>query len=101
MLKVEAPTVPNEELKAAIPWCIQDMIDFPVEQAVIDYYPLPNFDLPGRGRTIMVTVIQSEIIYDYTRYCEQAGLALKVIDIQELALRNQRNSTLIFGKSCS
>src|SRR5580692_3226989 len=31
MLQIEAPNVPEEEMKAASAWKVKDMIDFPVE----------------------------------------------------------------------
>lgn len=88
LLQIEAPEVPDEEMKEAISWAIQDMIDFPVDKGIIDYFPLPNFDQPGRGRTITVVVTQREIVDRYAKLCAQAGIALNVIDIQEMALRN-------------
>lgn len=88
LLQIEAPEVPDEEIKEAISWAIQDMIDFPLEKAIIDYFPLPNFNQPGRGRAITVVVTQRETVDCYAGLCQQAGITLKAIDIQELALLN-------------
>ena len=88
LLHVEAPEVPEPEMKEAIRWCIQDLIDFPVQQAVIDYFLRPNFHEPNSGRIITVTVTREEVVSGYANLCEQAGLSLDVIDIQELALLN-------------
>lgn len=88
LLQVEAPNVPDEEMKDAIPWCVQDLIEFPVDQAVIDYFQVPKANQHGRARTLTVVVTRRDVIADYTRLCEQADLALNVVDIQEMALRN-------------
>lgn len=88
LLQVEAPNVPDEEMREAIPWCVQDLIEFPVEQAVIDYFQIPNANQHGRSRTLTVVVSRRDVIANYTQLCEQADLALNAIDIQELALRN-------------
>ncbi|MEQ1635767.1 MAG: hypothetical protein ABL903_03685 [Methylococcales bacterium] len=87
-INIEAPAVAANEMTEAIRWKINDLIDFPVERAVIDYYPAPD-SLRASG-TKMLEVIASpeEIIKAYAKTCTNAGLDLKVIDIQETSLRN-------------
>ena len=46
LLQVEAPTVSREEMREAARWKIQDMVDYPVEQATVDVL---DIETPGGG----------------------------------------------------
>src|SRR6185295_14478160 len=41
MMQVEAPNVPEAEVKEALRWRIKDMIDYPVEAATVDGIFIP------------------------------------------------------------
>ena len=87
-VNVETPTVAENEILEAIRWKINELIDFPVDKAVIDYYQTP---MPVRANSSnMLEVIASpiDIIREQVEKCIKAGLQLKVIDIQETTLRN-------------
>lgn len=87
-VNVEAPTVAENEIIEAIRWKINELIDFPVDKSVIDYYQTP---MPVRANsTQMLEVIASpiDIVTEQVEKCTKAGLQLKVIDIQETTLRN-------------
>ncbi len=88
LLLVETPSVPATEVKAAIRWRIRDLIDFPVEEAVIDIFDIPGQKALGRPGTTYVVVARSAVIQERTELLEGAGLNLTVLDIPELALRN-------------
>ncbi len=87
-INVETPTVADNEIIEAIRWKINELIDFPVDKAVIDYYQTP---MPVRANSSqMLEVIASpiDIIKGQVEKCTKAELQLKVIDIQETTLRN-------------
>lgn len=87
-INVEAPTVAENEILEAIRWKINELIDFPIDKAVIDYYQPP---MPVRANSSkMLEVIASpiDLIREQIDKCVEAGLQLKVIDIQETTLRN-------------
>jgi MSHA biogenesis protein MshI len=86
LLLVEAPEVDPTELKAAVRWRIKDLIDFHVDDAVIDV-----FDVEGqRGRTKMMYVVVARVatVQQHIDLLEKAHVNLGVIDIAELAQRN-------------
>lgn len=88
LLLVEAPEVDPTELKAAVRWRVKDLIDFHIDDAVIDV-----FDIEGqreRGRTKMMYVVVSRIsaVREHIDLLEHAHIDLSVIDIPELAQRN-------------
>jgi len=63
LLLVEAPTVPKEELKAAIRWRIKDMIDYHVDDATVDVLEIPQQEAAaGRSRLMYAVSAPNELI---------------------------------------
>jgi MSHA biogenesis protein MshI len=78
--------VPEAELAQAIRWQVKDLIDFEVEQAVIQHFAYPK-GLPG-SHQIYVVVTHRKTIEQLVALTREMGLELKAIDISELALGN-------------
>ncbi|MEX0899241.1 MAG: pilus assembly protein PilM [Gammaproteobacteria bacterium] len=87
LLLVEAPDVEASELRAAIRWRIKDLIDFHIDDAVIDVVEIPGQDR-GRARMMYVVAARSTRVRARIDQIEDAGLELAAIDVEELALRN-------------
>jgi len=88
LLLVEAPDVPAEELRAAVRWRIKDLIDFHVDDAVIDVFEMPSHARGGPNRMMYAVTAKAELIKQQIDLVESAGLKLEVIEIPELSLRN-------------
>ena len=90
LLLVEAPTVPKEELKAAIRWRIKDMIDYHVDDATLDALDIPVDEgaTNSRARMMYAVCARNEVIQGCTRAFQDADIPLSVIDIRETAQRN-------------
>jgi MSHA biogenesis protein MshI len=88
LLMVEAPEVPQSELKAAIRWRIRDLIDFHIDDAVLDVFDTPPSGARAVQEHIYVVVSRSAVVKERVDSLQAAGAALEVIDIPELALRN-------------
>lgn len=86
LLQVEPPAVEAAEMRDALRWRIKDLVGFPVEDAAIDLFFLPEGG--SRGRTAYVVAAEGEQIDQRVALFEGAGLSLRAIDITELALRN-------------
>lgn len=85
---IEAPQVAAEELKQAIGWRIADMLDYPVDQAALDFYPLPISNRPNSPAMLEVVACPLQLTDSLSLLCKEAGLVIRVIDVQETALRN-------------
>lgn len=87
LLLVEAPDVEAGELRSAIRWRIKDLIDFHIDDAVIDVFEIPG---QGRGRARMMYAVaaRTATVKQRIAQLEEANLDLQCIDIEELALRN-------------
>lgn len=88
LLLVEAPEVPADELKAAVRWRVKDLIDFHIDDAVIDVFEMPRHARGGSHRMMYAVTAKSELVQREIERIEGAGLKLDVVDIPELSLRN-------------
>ncbi|RJQ49152.1 MAG: hypothetical protein C4528_01230 [Gammaproteobacteria bacterium] len=88
LLLVEAPNVTPAELKAAVRWRIKDLINFHIDDAVIDVFDIPAQNLSGQSRMMYVVVTRAALVQEHIALVKNAGLDLAVIDIPEMALRN-------------
>ncbi len=89
MLMVEAPNVPENEMKTAIRWKIKDSINCRIDEAAIDVLQIPaNKNRSERVQSLYAIVAANDIIQKRMAIFEAAKLDLRVIDIPELAQRN-------------
>ena len=88
LLLVEAPDVPADELRAAVRWRVKDLIDFHVDDAVIDVFEMPPHARGGPQRMMYAVTAKAEVVRREIERIEAAGLNLDVVDIPELSLRN-------------
>lgn len=82
----EAPEVPNEDMTSALTWMIKDLIDFPIEEATLDIFEVP--DETTVKKNINVVAAYRSKIEAYDKLFKQAKIPLSIIDIEEMALRN-------------
>jgi MSHA biogenesis protein MshI len=89
LLGVDAPPVPDAEIKNAVRWKIKDMVDFRVEDAAVDVLAIPG-DTDGASRQKRLLAVAARA--DTARKCmarwRRAKVPLEIIDIPELAQRN-------------
>lgn len=88
LLLIEAPEVPPDELRAAVRWHIRELIDFHVDDAVLDVFDAPASGARGTRTHLYVVVSRSNDVKQLADRLQDAGVGLGVIDIPELALRN-------------
>lgn len=88
LLVVDAPEVPPEELRAAMRWRIRELIDFHIDDAVLDVFDAPPSGPGGSRHQLFVVVARSATVRQRIDELEQAGINLDIIDIPELAMRN-------------
>lgn len=88
LLMVEPPEVPVDEMKEAIRWRVKELISFPLEEAVVDVFLLPEDAFRGRMKMAYVTVARLERIKSFVDALNRKGLDLCHIDIPEMTSRN-------------
>ncbi|HED19017.1 MAG TPA: hypothetical protein ENI74_05885, partial [Gammaproteobacteria bacterium] len=73
LLMVEAPKVPPSELKAAIRWLIRDLIDFHIDDAVLDVFDVPPSGARAVQEHLYVVVSRSALVRKRIEVLEHAG----------------------------
>jgi MSHA biogenesis protein MshI len=89
LVLVEAPNVPQQELKTAIRWRIKDVIDAHVDDVTLDVLDLPvPKDAAVRNHSMYAVAARNEVIQSCVKRFDEANVPLSVIDIPETAQRN-------------
>lgn len=88
ILQMDAPAVEPAEYRQAARWQLKDLIDFPVDEAALDCLRLPGEAAGSAAAKLITVVTRQSLVLQTVAQWRKAGLALKVIDIPETALRN-------------
>lgn len=89
LLTVEAPNVPPAELKAAIRWSVQGLIDFHIDDATVDVLDIPpEPGSSGAAHAMYAVVARNGLVKHHIDRFQEAAIPLSVIDIAETAQRN-------------
>ena len=81
IVQIDQPSVPDEELRASLPWAVKELVSTPVEQLVMDFIDLPATNI---GNKLNVITASKAVIQPIVDYMHQAKLGLDVITIEEL-----------------
>jgi MSHA biogenesis protein MshI len=85
---LDAPNVPAEELKSAVRWQIQDMLDFHANDGTVDVLEVPHPEHLNHARQIFAVAAKNSLLAEEAVFAAKAGLNLSIIDIMETAQRN-------------
>ncbi len=88
MRMLDAPNVPADELRSAVRWQVQDMLDFHPDDGTVDILEVPHPEHLSHARQIFAVAAQNSLLAEETAYAVKAGLNLAIIDIIETAQRN-------------
>ena len=88
LLLVEAPEVPKDELKEALLWRVKDLIQYSTDDAVIDFFELPEDAFKGRGKMLYVVAADRNLIEKRVAWLESINLEPVYIDVPEMVLLN-------------
>ena len=88
MFLVEEPKVKAEELALAMRWRIKDYLEYPLEEAIIDFIQVPPDGRADKMNMAYVLGAKKEFVDRQSEMVLQAGLDLQVVDGIEFAIRN-------------
>ncbi len=88
LVLVEVPDVPANEVKSAIRWQIKDLLDFSVDDAVIELFEMPELSTSNDKSMAYAVATRRSCVQEHIELLHDAGLSLDVIDIPELCTRN-------------
>lgn len=85
---LDAPNVPAEELRSAVRWQIQDMLDFHADDGTVDVLNVPHPEHLNHARQLFAVAAKNSLLADEAVIASEAGFNLAIIDIMETAQRN-------------
>ncbi|MDV2858620.1 MSHA biogenesis protein MshI [Oceanimonas sp. AH20CE76] len=94
--QIDKPAMPDDELAQALPWCMREMVDEPVEQLLFDYIDLPT----GPQGTARIAVYYSkrqplaELVAAITPLCSIATMGPDELAMCNLLAADQRGLVL-------
>lgn len=87
LLLVTTPSVSPDEYRSAVRWQIKEMIDYPIEDVVIDIFA-PTGLKESESKKLYVIVAQSSFLQNIVNILERNQINTVAIDIHEFAIRN-------------
>ncbi|MGD9841669.1 MAG: type IV pilus biogenesis protein PilM [Steroidobacteraceae bacterium] len=88
LLQVEAPEVPATEMRAAVRWKLRDLINFPVDEAVVDVFDTPISPRHGQQKKVYAVAARTESVQRLIDLLKPRSRGFDAIDIPEMCLRN-------------
>lgn len=88
LVQVEAPEVQPAELRAAIRWRLRDVIDFHIDDAVVDVFEIPDQSRRAQAKMLFAVAARSAAVQRLVSALAPHARRFDVIDIPELCLRN-------------
>lgn len=85
---LDTPNVPADELKSAVRWQIQDMLDYHANDGTVDVLQVPHPEHLSHVRQLFAVAAKNSLLAEETALATNAGLKLAIIDIIETAQRN-------------
>jgi len=88
ILLLEVPNVPADEVNDAARWQVKDLLDFPVDETVVEVFRLPRQSTVDGKPIGYAVAARRRSILEHIELFKSANLPLDVIDIPELCQRN-------------
>jgi MSHA biogenesis protein MshI len=88
IVPIEPPAVPPVEMRAALRWHLQGLVDLPLEDAGIDLMQVPGPTPDAPSRQIFAVAARAQPLREWMQRCRDLRLTLGAVDIPELAMRN-------------
>jgi MSHA biogenesis protein MshI len=88
LLQVEAPEVQAAEMRSAVRWKVRDVVNFPINDAVIDVFEIPDQSRYVQTRMVFVVAARNDAVQRIVSLIKPRVRGFDVIDIPELCLRN-------------
>ena len=84
----EKPPVQPDEMPSAVRWQVKEFLDFPLDEAAIEYFLLPDDAYRGRQKMLYAAALRKKALQDLVEPVQNSGLEVDCIEIAELALNN-------------
>jgi len=96
--QVEKPDVEDDEMIQAVTWKIKDLINYDVDNAVVDSYPMPESS-KNNQQQVGVVAARDTVIGGYVDSIRNSSMQLTALDIHELVRSNLATVRQSAGRS--
>ncbi len=84
---LDLPWMPMAQVRASLPFQVQDTLPVPVEDALLDYYPTAEYTGPnGRSLSGLLVAATRDTVNANVSAVESAGLRPRMVDLNAFAL---------------
>lgn len=84
---LDLPFGPMAQLRASLPYQVQELLAMPVEEALLDFYPTATFDGPtGPGVRGLLVAASKDLVRGNVMAAQSAGLRPQMVDLNAFAL---------------
>jgi len=86
--QVDLPWMPAEDLQRSLPFQVQEFIPIPVEEAVLDFVTVEEFETEQGGRTLrgLLVAASRDMVMSAVKAVQAAGLTPATVDLTPFAL---------------
>ncbi|NHC46012.1 type IV pilus assembly protein PilM [Motilibacter aurantiacus] len=97
--QVELPWMPLADLKASLAFQAQDLVPMPIDQALLDFHPLEEFEAPTGARLLrgLLVAASREMVDKLVDAVQQAKLVPTSVDLTSFAVLRSIGSVVIAG----
>ena len=88
MLQIDRPPVEEDELVAAARWRVGGLLDYPVEDAVLQVFEAPQPNERQRSPMLNVVAAPARAVRELATIVRKAGLEPQKVTVAELAIRD-------------
>lgn len=88
LLQIDRPPVEEEELVAAARWRVGGLLDYPVEEAVLQVFDAPQPNDRQRSPMLNVVAAPARAVRELAAMVRKAGLVPQKVTVAELAIRD-------------
>jgi MSHA biogenesis protein MshI len=87
LIQVNLGDLPQVERRDAVRWQIRELIDFPMQEAIVDLFDVSPF-VGEKSPLTYAVAAHDQLLHQQLQIIKQAGLTARAIDLPEFALRN-------------
>jgi MSHA biogenesis protein MshI len=88
LMQVEPPDIPQKEIPSAVRWQVKDLLNYSVDEAVLDVFLVPKESFRNRNRIAFVVAAPKETVLERVGLLQEAKLGISAMDVPEMVLRN-------------
>lgn len=88
LLLMDALDMPPEDMAKALRWRLKGLVDYPLNDIVIDVFHAPAHGVAGQRKKVFVAITQLSTLKSKLDWFESAYMEVSTVSIAELAQRN-------------